>query len=180
MKLIILDRDGVINEDSPDYVKGPDEWHAIPGSLQAIARLHQAGWTVVVASNQSGLARGLFDISALTAIHLKFRKELAQLSGAVDSFFVCPHGPDDGCLCRKPLPGLFHDIARRYDVDLSNVPTVGDSLRDIQAGASAGCQPWLVQTGNGSKTLQQGKLPDNTQVVQNLAEAVEKILSHAQ
>lgn len=180
MKLIILDRDGVINEDSPDYVKGPDEWHAIPGSLQAIARLHQAGWTVVVASNQSGLARGLFDISALTAIHLKLRKELAQLSGAVDSFFVCPHGPDDGCLCRKPLPGLFHDIARRYDVDLTDVPTVGDSLRDIQAGASAGCRPWLVQTGNGPKTLQQGKLPDNTQVVQHLAEAVEQILSHAQ
>jgi D-glycero-D-manno-heptose 1,7-bisphosphate phosphatase len=180
MKLIILDRDGVINEDSPDYIKGPDEWHAIPGSLQAIARLHQAGWTVVVASNQSGLARGFFDISALTAIHLKLRKELAQLSGAVDSFFVCPHGPEDGCLCRKPLPGLFHDIARRYDVDLTEVPTVGDSLRDIQAGASAGCRPWLVQTGNGLKTLQQGKLPDNTQVVQHLAEAVEKILSHAQ
>jgi len=169
MKLIILDRDGVINQDSPGYIKSPDEWHAIPGSLQAIARLHQAGWTVAIASNQSGLARGLFDISALTAIHLKLRKELAQLSGA-----------EDGCMCRKPLPGLFHDIARRYDVDLSDVPTVGDSLRDIQAGATAGCRPWLVQTGNGPKTLKQGNLPPNTQVVQNLAEAVDKILSNAQ
>ncbi len=180
MKLIILDRDGVINEDSPDYVKSPDEWQAIPGSLQAIARLHQAGWRVAIASNQSGLARGLFDISALTAIHLKLRKELALLSGAVDSIFVCPHGPDDGCVCRKPLPGLFQDIARRYDVDLNNVPAVGDSLRDLQAGASAGCRPWLVQTGNGPKTLKQGNLPSGTQVVQNLAQAVDKILSHAE
>ena len=180
MKLIILDRDGVINEDSPDYVKSPDEWQAIPGSLQAIARLHQAGWRVAIASNQSGLSRGLFDISALTAIHLKLRKELALLSGAVDSIFVCPHGPDDGCVCRKPLPGLFQDIARRYDVDLNNVPAVGDSLRDLQAGASAGCRPWLVQTGNGPKTLKQGNLPSGTQVVQNLAQAVDKILSHAE
>lgn len=180
MKLIILDRDGVINQDSPEYIKSPEEWHPIPGSLQAIARLHQAGWRVAIASNQSGLARGLFDISALTAIHLKLRKELALLSGAVDSIFICPHGPKEGCLCRKPLPGLFHDIARRYDVDLKDVPTVGDSLRDIQAGATAGCRPWLVQTGNGPKTLKQGNLPPNTQVVQHLAEAVDKILSNAQ
>lgn len=179
MKLIILDRDGVINEDSPDYIKHPDEWHAIPGSLQAIARLHQAGWRVAVASNQSGLARGLFDISALTAIHQKLRKELAQLGGAIDSFFVCPHGPDDDCLCRKPLPGLFHDIAKRYDVDLAGVPAVGDSLRDIQAASTAGCRPWLVQTGNGPKTLKQGNLPPDTQVVTDLAEAVEQILSNA-
>ena len=179
MKLIILDRDGVINEDSPDYIKHPDEWHAIPGSLQAIARLHQAGWRVAVASNQSGLARGLFDISALTAIHQKLRKELAQLGGAIDSFFVCPHGPDDDCVCRKPLPGLFHDIAKRYDVDLAGVPAVGDSLRDIQAASTAGCRPWLVQTGNGPKTLKQGNLPPATQVVANLAEAVEQILSNA-
>jgi len=179
MKLIILDRDGVINEDSPDYIKHPDEWHAIPGSLQAIARLYQAGWTVAIASNQSGLARGLFDISALTAIHQKLRKELSQLGGAVDSIFVCPHGPDDDCRCRKPLPGLFHDIANRYDIELSGVPSVGDSLRDIQAAASAGCQPWLVRTGNGLKTLKQGNLPTNTQVVENLAQAVEQILSDA-
>lgn len=180
MKLIILDRDGVINQDSPDYIKSPDEWHPIPGSLQAIARLHQAGWTVAIASNQSGLARGLFDISALTAIHMKLRRELAKLNGAVDAIFVCPHGPEDGCVCRKPLPGLFQDIAKRYDVELQDVPTVGDSLRDIQAGASAGCRPWLVQTGNGPKTLAQGNLPSGTQIVQDLAEAVEKILAHAE
>ncbi|MDO9023149.1 D-glycero-beta-D-manno-heptose 1,7-bisphosphate 7-phosphatase [Zwartia sp.] len=179
MKLIILDRDGVINEDSPDYIKHPDEWHAIPGSLQAIARLHQAGWRVAIASNQSGLARGLFNISALTAIHQKLRKELAQLGGAIDSFFVCPHGPDDNCVCRKPLPGLFHDIAKRYDIDIKDVPAVGDSMRDIQAASIAGCRPWLVQTGNGPKTLKQGNLPPNTAVVQDLAEAVEQILSNA-
>jgi len=179
MKLIILDRDGVINEDSPDYIKHPDEWHAIPGSLQAIARLHQAGWRVAIASNQSGLARGLFNISALTAIHQKLRKELAQLGGAIDSFFVCPHGPDDNCVCRKPLPGLFHDIAKRYDIDIKDVPAVGDSMRDIQAASTAGCRPWLVQTGNGPKTLKQGNLPPNTAVVQDLAEAVEQILSNA-
>ncbi len=179
MKLIILDRDGVINEDSPDYIKHPDEWHAIPGSLQAIARLHQAGWRIAVASNQSGLARGLFDISALTAIHQKLRKELAQLGGAIDSFFVCPHGPDDDCVCRKPLPGLFHDIAKRYDVDLAGVPAVGDSLRDIQAASTAGCRPWLVQTGNGPKTLKQGSLPPDTRIVADLAAAVEQILSNA-
>lgn len=179
MKLIILDRDGVINEDSPDYIKHPDEWHAIPGSLQAIARLHQAGWRVAVASNQSGLARGLFDISALTSIHQKLRKELSQLGGAIDSFFVCPHGPDDDCVCRKPLPGLFHDVAKRYDVDLAGVPAVGDSLRDIQAASTAGCRPWLVQTGNGPKTLKQGNLPPETRIVADLAEAVEQILSNA-
>ena len=179
MKLIILDRDGVINVDSPDYIKHPDEWHAIPGSLQAIARLYQAGWRVAIASNQSGLARGLFDISALTAIHQKLRKELTQLGGAVDSIFVCPHGPDENCLCRKPLPGLFHDIARRYDTSLTDVPAVGDSRRDIQAASSAGCRPWLVQTGNGPKTLKQGNLPADTVVVRDLAEAVEQILSNA-
>lgn len=177
MKLIILDRDGVINEDSEAYIKSPDEWIAIPGSLQAIARLHQAGWTVAVASNQSGLARGLFETTALTAIHHKLRKELAQFGGSIDAFFVCPHGPDDGCSCRKPLPGLFHDIARRYDISLDNVPAVGDSLRDLQASYLGGCKPWLVQTGNGAKTIGQEQLPPNTQFAADLADAVDRILS---
>jgi D-glycero-D-manno-heptose 1,7-bisphosphate phosphatase len=179
MKLIILDRDGVINADSPDYIKHPDEWHAIPGSLQAIARLHQAGWRVALATNQSGLARGLFDISALNAIHQKLRKELAQVGGAIDAIFLCPHGPEDHCLCRKPLSGLFDDIAKRYDLSLADVPAVGDSLRDLQAASRVGCRPWLVQTGNGPKTLKQGNLPANTEVVRDLAEAVDQILSHA-
>lgn len=177
MKLIILDRDGVINEDSAAYIKHPDEWIAIPGSLQAIARLHQAGWKVAIASNQSGLARGYFDTTTLTAIHQKMRKELASLGGSIDALFVCPHGPDEGCRCRKPLPGLFHDIARRYDLALEGVPAVGDSMRDLQASAAAGCTPWLVQTGNGTKTIKQEHLPVGTRFAADLADAVDQILS---
>jgi D-glycero-D-manno-heptose 1,7-bisphosphate phosphatase len=176
MKLIILDRDGVINQDSEEYIKSQDEWQALPGSLAAIAKLNQAGWTVTVASNQSGLARGYFDTKTLTAIHQKLRKELAQHGGTIDSFFVCPHGPDDGCDCRKPLPGMFHDIARRYDISIEGVPAIGDSLRDLQASHQAGCAPWLVQTGNGRKTLSKGGLPEGTKLAQDLADAVEQIL----
>ena len=179
MKLIILDRDGVINHDSSDYIKHPDEWIALPGSLQAIAKLHQAGSTVTVASNQSGLARGLFDITALTAIHQKLRKELAQLAGVIDAFFVCPHGPAEACSCRKPLTGLFEDIARRYDTDLCGVPAIGDSLRDLQASAAMGCTPWLVQTGNGPQTLKKGGLPTGTRQALDLADAVDQILAEA-
>lgn len=156
MKLIILDRDGVINEDSDAYIKTPDEWQAVPGSLDAIARLSRAGWRVVVASNQSGLARGYFSMDTLNAIHAKMRRELAQAGGHLDAIFVCPHGPDDGCRCRKPAPGLFEDIARRYDVNLAGVPTVGDSLRDLQAAVQLGCKPWLVRTGKGLRTLEKG------------------------
>lgn len=173
MKLAILDRDGVINHDSDAYVKSPDEWVPIPGSLEAIARLSQAGWKVVVASNQSGLARGLFSTETLNAIHAKLRHELAQLGGHVDAIFVCPHGPDDGCECRKPKPGMFIDIARRYDTSLQDVPAVGDSWRDLQAAASAGCSPWLVMTGNGRKTWEHGDLPSGTQVRDTLADVVD-------
>jgi len=173
VKLVILDRDGVINHDSSAFVKSPDEWVALPGSLEAIARLSQAGWRVVVASNQSGLARGLFSTETLNAIHAKMRSELAQLGGHIDSIFLCPHGPDDGCACRKPKPGMFLDIAHRYDIDLQNVPAVGDSLRDLQASAEAGCTPWLVLTGNGQKTWDTGDLPAGTQVGDNLAAIVD-------
>lgn len=176
MKLVILDRDGVINHDSPSFVKNPAEWVALPGSLEAIARLSQAGWRVVIASNQSGLARGLFNMEALNAMHAKMRIELTQLGGHIDSIFICPHGPDDNCLCRKPKPGMFHDIARRYDVSLKNVPAVGDSLRDLQAAAEAGCSPWLVLTGNGVKTRDSGELPPGTQVADDLAQVVDRWL----
>lgn len=177
MKLVILDRDGVINEDSDAYIKTPDEWQAVPGSLDAIARLSRAGWRVVVASNQSGLARGLFTMNTLNAIHAKMRRELAQAGGHVDAIFVCTHGPDDGCRCRKPAPGLFEDIAWRYDVSLKNVPAVGDSLRDLQAAASLGCAPWLVRSGKGLRTLERGGLPENTQVRENLAAIVDEWLA---
>ena len=176
MKLIILDRDGVINQDSDSFVKNPDEWIALPGSLHAIARLTQAGWKVVVATNQSGLARGLFDMDTLTAIHTKMRRELAAAGGSIDAVFMCPHGPDDNCSCRKPKPGMFEQIGHRYDVDLAGVPAVGDSLRDLQASSSVGCSPWLVLTGNGKKTLAKGGLPDNTRVCDDLSAVVDILL----
>ncbi|SPU52888.1 D-glycero-beta-D-manno-heptose 1,7-bisphosphate 7-phosphatase [Bordetella trematum] len=176
MKLIILDRDGVINRDSDAFVKSPEEWVALPGSLEAIARLSQSGWTVAIATNQSGLARGLFDMNTLNAIHAKLHREVAALGGDVDAIFLCPHGPDDGCVCRKPLPGMMHDIARRYDISLAGVPAVGDSLRDLQASAQAGCTPWLVLTGNGEKTRAKGGLPANTRICADLAEMVDLLL----
>ena len=173
MKLAILDRDGVINQDSAAFIKHPDEWIALPGSLEAIARLSRSGWRVVIASNQSGVARGLFSMDTLNGIHAKLRREVAHAGGAIDAIFVCPHGPDDGCSCRKPNAGLFLDIGRRYDLDLSQVPSVGDSLRDLQAAKKAGCRPWLVLTGNGRKTLDNGELPSGTRVCDDLAAVVD-------
>jgi len=147
MKLVILDRDGTINEDRDDFVKSADEWVPIAGALEAIARLNHAGWHTVIATNQSGLARGLLDMARLNAIHARMNRELAAVGGRIDAIFFCPHGPGDGCDCRKPLPGLFTRIAERYGVDLHKSPAVGDSLRDIQAGAAAGALPHLVRTG---------------------------------
>jgi len=152
MNLIILDRDGTINEDRDDYVKSPDDWVPIPGALEAIARLNHAGWHIVVASNQSGLGRGLFDMAALNAMHAKMNTLLAKVGGRIDAVFFCPHTPDDGCDCRKPLPGLFRQIGERYGVDLHQVPVVGDSLRDLEAGIAVGCKPHLVRTGKGATT----------------------------
>lgn len=178
MKLAILDRDGVINQDSDAFVKSPDEWIALPGSVDAIALLSRSGWRVVIASNQSGIARGLFSMDTLNAIHAKLRREVIQAGGVIDAIFVCPHGPDDGCICRKPSPGMFLDIARRYDMaDLRGVPAVGDSLRDLQAAAMAGCSPWLVLTGNGQKTRDKGDLPAGTRIADNLAAVVNAWLS---
>ena len=151
MKLVILDRDGTINEDRDDYVKSPDEWIPIPGALEAIARLNHAGWHAVVASNQSGIGRGLFDMSTLNAMHLKLHQLLAKQGGRIDAVFFCPHTPSDGCDCRKPMPGLFRQIGERYGVDLTQVPVVGDVLRDLQAGSAAGCQPHLVRTGKAAR-----------------------------
>ena len=151
MKLVILDRDGTINEDRDDFVKSPAEWVPIPGALEAIARLNHAGWHTVIATNQSGLARGLLDMAALNAIHARMNRELAELGGRIDAVFFCPHGPRDGCPCRKPLPGLFTTIGERYGVSLKETYAVGDSLRDVQAGVAAGCAPHLVRTGKGAR-----------------------------
>lgn len=176
MKLIILDRDGVINFDSDKFIKSPDEWKPIPGSLEAVARLNQNGYRVVVASNQSGVGRGLFDMGMLNAIHAKMHKSLAQYGGRIDAVFYCPHAADSQCDCRKPRTGLFKQIAERFHADLSAVPAIGDSLRDLQAAAEVGCQPMLVETGKGKKTLDAGGLPKGTLIFSDLAEAVDAIL----
>jgi D-glycero-D-manno-heptose 1,7-bisphosphate phosphatase len=153
-KLIILDRDGVINYESKDYIKSPDEWKPIPGSLEAIALLSQAGYTLAVATNQSGVGRGLYSEKTLAAIHEKMCRCLKALGGTIDRIFYCPHHPDDACICRKPATGLFEQIAAYYKVDLKGVIAIGDSLRDIQAARKLACQPMLVLTGNGEQTIQ--------------------------
>ena len=176
-KLVILDRDGVINHDSDEFIKSPKEWVPIPGSLEAIARLNQAGYRVVVATNQSGIARGLFNIVTLNAIHQKMH-EAAKLAGAdIDAVFYCPHAADDNCDCRKPKAGMLHEIARRFDVSLKGVPNVGDALRDLQAGFLVGCKPYLVRTGKGERTVEKGGLPPGTSVHANLAEVVDRLLA---
>lgn len=172
MNLIILDRDGVINYDSDQFIKSPDEWKPLPGSLEAIARLSQAGYRVVVATNQSGVARGLFDMPTLNTIHEKMHKACAQAGGRIDAVFFCPHAADDDCDCRKPKSGMIEEIANRYSADLSGVLSVGDSLRDLEASARLGAQPVLVLTGKGQKTQAKGGLPQGTRVYPDLAAVV--------
>jgi D-glycero-D-manno-heptose 1,7-bisphosphate phosphatase len=176
MKLVILDRDGVINHDSASYIKSPEEWKPIAGSLEAIALLNQAGYRVLVATNQSGIGRGLFDMATLNAIHDKMHRALSLVGGRVDGIFYCPHAQDAGCACRKPRPGLLDEIAKRFGVSLDGVPFIGDSLRDLQAGAAVGAQPVLVLTGKGKKTRKDGDLPEGTVVHADLAEAVRSLL----
>ncbi len=177
MKLIILDRDGVINFDSDQYIKSPAEWKPIPGSPEAIARLNQAGYRVVVATNQSGVGRGLFEMDTLNAIHDKMHKTVAAAGGRIDAVFYCPHAADAKCDCRKPKPGMFERIASCYNLDLTSVPAIGDSLRDLQAAATAGALPMLVLTGKGTKTMAEGGLPEETIVFKDLAAAVDDLLS---
>jgi len=169
MKLIILDRDGTINQDSDQYIKSPSEWKPLPGSLEAIARLTQAGWRIVVATNQSGIARGLFDMSTLNAIHAELHRAVNLAGGRIDAIFFCPHAADANCQCRKPKPGLLREIAARMDVELAGVPMAGDSLRDLEAAAAVGARPYLVLTGKGKKTRDAGGLPQGTEVVADLA-----------
>ncbi|MGL1833182.1 D-glycero-beta-D-manno-heptose 1,7-bisphosphate 7-phosphatase [Rhodocyclaceae bacterium SMB388] len=176
MKLIILDRDGVINHDSDQFIKSPDEWKPIDGSLEAIARLNQWGWRVVIASNQSGIGRGLFGMDTLNAINDKMIKTLAQVGGRLDAIFFCPHPADSTCDCRKPKPGMFIQIAERFNLDLAGVPAVGDSLRDLQAGIAVGCKPYLVLTGKGQKTSADPELPPGTLIRADLASVVADLL----
>jgi D-glycero-D-manno-heptose 1,7-bisphosphate phosphatase len=182
MKLVILDRDGTINIDSDEFIKTPEEWNPLPGALEAIARLNHAGWHVAVASNQSGLGRGLFDVASLNAIHARMHKMLAALGGRIDAVFYCPHGPDEGCQCRKPLPGLFEQIGERFGVDLRTVPVVGDTPRDLVAGAAVGCTPHLVLTGKAfglrGHPLPEG-YPPGTRVHEDLAAFADWLLARA-
>lgn len=179
LKLIVLDRDGVINEDSDDYVKTLEEWIPIPGSLQAIARLNRAGWTVAVATNQSGLARGMFTPSTLADMHFKMQQLVMEQGGRIDLIVHCPHGPDDGCQCRKPKPGMFRTIAEHFGLaDLKGVPVVGDSHRDLHAGLLLGGKPYLVKTGKGLRTLE-GALPSGTKVFDDLAAVVDHLLENS-
>ncbi|RQO68745.1 D-glycero-beta-D-manno-heptose-1,7-bisphosphate 7-phosphatase [Aquitalea sp. FJL05] len=177
MKLVILDRDGVINEDRDDFVKNTMEWVPLPHSLEAIANLTQAGWHVVVATNQSGLARGLFDVHALNAMHEKMHRLAGQAGGRIDAIAYCPHGPDHGCECRKPLPGMVLELAERFNVKLQGLPLIGDSLRDLESVAAVGGQPILVRTGKGLKTLEKGGLPEGTLVFDDLFDAAEHLIN---
>jgi D-glycero-D-manno-heptose 1,7-bisphosphate phosphatase len=176
MKLIILDRDGVINFDSPSFIKSPAEWKPIPGSLEAIARLHQAGWRVVVATNQSGVGRNLFDMDTLNAIHQKMHEAVHVAGGRIDAIFYCPHTADTQCDCRKPKAGMFQRIAGCFNLDLAGVPAVGDSLRDLQAAAAVRAAPFLVLTGKGQKTQADGGLPESTVVFPDLASVASHLL----
>ncbi|MGA2551351.1 MAG: D-glycero-beta-D-manno-heptose 1,7-bisphosphate 7-phosphatase [Burkholderiaceae bacterium] len=180
MKLVILDRDGVINEDSDEYVKSHHEWRAIPGSLEAIARLNQNGYRVVVATNQSGIGRGLFDTNALNAMHAKMLRALATVGGKIDAVFFCPHTPEDNCDCRKPKPGLFQQIAHRFGVALADTTMIGDSHRDLEAGRAAGCEIMLVRTGKGADVEKEGRAPPGTLVFDDLAGAVAHLVRRAE
>ena len=177
MKLVILDRDGVINYDSAQFIKSPNEWIPIPGSLEAIALLNQSGFRVVLATNQSGISRGLFDMATLNAIHDKMLHALGQLGGRIDALFYCPHSAEAKCECRKPKPGMIEEIGRRFGIDLKGVPSVGDSLRDLECSAAFGCQPILVRTGKGEATLAAGGLPENTWICADLADAAQRIIA---
>jgi len=176
MKLIILDRDGVINQDSDDYIKSVDEWQPIAGSIEAIAKLSMNDYRIVVATNQSGIARGYFDLDALNQMHDKMHKLVNDAGGSIDAVLYCPHGPDEACDCRKPKPGMLEDVAARLRTDLKAVPVVGDSLRDMQVAEAVGARPLLVRTGKGERTI--AKLGDSLAypVFDDLAAVVEMLL----
>lgn len=149
-KLVILGRDGILNQYREDHVKEPSEWTPVPGALEAVARLNHAGWHAVIATNQAGIGRGMIDMASLNAVHAHMMRTLAMQGGRLDAVFLCPHTPEEHCDCRKPLPGLMLDIGRRYGADLTQVPMVGDTPRDMLAARAAGCQPHLLRSGRGA------------------------------
>lgn len=173
--LVILDRDGVINEDSDLYIRSVEDWRPVPGSLEAIARLNAAGFEVVVFTNQSGLARGYFDAATLEAIHQRMHAAVADAGGSLRGVYVCPHGPDDACNCRKPKPGLLHRIEEELGLSLVGVPVVGDSRRDLEAASAVGARPILVLTGKGSRTAEE-TLPPGVEVFSDLSAAADRLI----
>lgn len=176
MKYIILDRDGVINYDSNNYIKSPDEWIPIPGSLEAIAQLNRAGYHILIATNQSGVARGYYDLETLDKIHEKMQRELAAVGGCIDEIFFCPHHPDEKCTCRKPQPGLFYKMQEKYNLNLSDIYFIGDNLSDVQVARTVGCKPLFVLTGKGEQFIEQYPELKTVNFFQDLAEAVHFIL----
>lgn len=178
MKIIILDRDGVINEDSDEYIKSPEEWIPISSSLEAIAQLNKAGFKVIIASNQSGLARGYFDEVTLEQIHQKMKNMLAEYHGYIDHIYICPHSPTANCICRKPKPGMFHQIKHDFKLtDQDDIYAVGDSLRDIEAARGTAQHQFLVLTGKGARLSEQEKNNlQETKILNNLFEVVSFIL----
>ena len=176
MKLIILDRDGVINQDSDNFIKTVDEFIPLPGSLEAITKLKQAGYTVAIATNQSGIARGYYSADVLQQMHDKLSSLLRQLGGSVDYIAFCPHRPDDNCECRKPKPGMYYQIAEHFNLSLEDVPVVGDSLRDLQAAQAVKAKPYLVKTGKGERTIAKGEGLDGIPVYDDLAAVVNDLI----
>ena len=177
LKLLILDRDGVINYDSDAYIKSVAEWIPLPGSIEAIAPLSKAGWTVAIATNQSGIARGYYDIATLDAMHARLRTLVAEQGGEVGLVVYCPHGPDEGCDCRKPKPGMLKTIAEHYNVPLAGIWFVGDSLGDLEAANAVDSQPVLVKTGKGEKT-QAKNLPVGTLIFDDLAAVAAELINN--
>lgn len=178
MKLIILDQTGVINQCSETFIKAPEEWTPIPGSLEAIARLTHSGYRVIIATNQSGIGRGLIDMTTYNAINDKMYKAIHHVGGRIDAIFFCPHADGDKCTCRKPATGLFDEIMQRYGVNLKNIPVVGDSLKDLQAAEAVGAMPMLVLTGNGQATRTNNEIPINTQIFENLAAVAHALIEN--
>ena len=176
MKLLILDRDGVINFDSDHYIKSPNEWRPVPGSLEAIAKLTQSGWRIAVATNQSGIARGLFDMETLNAINAKMHKAVTQAGGRIEAVFYCPDSAESNSPCRKPNPGMLLAMAERFHTTLQGMPAIGDSLRDLQAAHEVGARPYLVLTGKGRKTRKQGGLPQETLIFPDLAAVAQELM----
>jgi D-glycero-D-manno-heptose 1,7-bisphosphate phosphatase len=181
IKLVVIDRDGLLSQDPEAYVRGPEDWQPLPGAVEAVARLNHAGWRVVIATNQTGIGRGLFDVASFNAFNTRMHKAMAEIGARIDAIFFCPHAPEEDCDCRKPAPGLFHQICSRYGVPPEQVQAAGDSVRDAQAAAAAGCKPHLILSGKSIAYRDGGRpegLPPGTLVHRDLQAFAEWVLKH--